>query len=57
LWAFHTIQPSSLSLMCVISKSPMTAKLLNVTNARSKSTVNAVRHDDQLATPFYGVTS
>ena len=29
-----------LGLMCVISKSRMTAKLLNVTNAGSKSTVN-----------------
>jgi len=30
-----------LSLMCVILKSPMTMKLLNATNARSKSMVNS----------------
>jgi len=30
-----------LGLMCVISKSPMTAKLLNAMNSRSKSTVNS----------------
>jgi len=43
-----------------VTSSPTTAKLLNVTNARSKvwsTRHNAVRHDGQLITPFYGVTS
>jgi len=38
-WALAHI--SSLGLMCAISKSPTTAKLLNAMNARSKSTVNS----------------
>ena len=33
-----------LGLMCVISKPLMTAKFLNATNARSKSTVNSSQH-------------
>jgi len=36
---------------CAILKTPMTAKLLNVTNARSKSTVNSSqRHQTQRST-------
>jgi len=42
---------------CAILKSPTTAKLLNAMNAKSKSTVSAVRHDGQLVTRFCGVAS
>jgi len=43
-----------------MSKSLTTAKLLNATDARStvpSTRHNAVRHDSQLGTPFYSVTS
>ena len=56
----HTCTTWQVIAACAMSKSLTTAKLLNATNARSKvrsTRHNAVRHDGQLGTPFYGVTS